>query len=96
MTTFFEWDAKEGGQSLKVLPNVINWFERAEEAVLGDNRDSSDSEEEEKDERRKIIVSKAESFLQSFNLLRLYMPLLFEGVVNIRVYTDEKRKILDG
>ena len=34
LTTFFEWDAKEGGQSLKVLPNVINWFERAEEAVL--------------------------------------------------------------
>ena len=26
----------------------------------------------------------------------IYMPLLFEGVVNIRVDTDEKRKILDG
>ena len=40
---------EEGEQTLKVLPNVINWFEWVEDAVLGDDRDSSDSEEEDED-----------------------------------------------
>ena len=34
MEPLFEWDA-EGEQTLKALPFVIDWFERAEEAVAG-------------------------------------------------------------
>ena len=35
MEPLFEWDA-DGEQSLKALPYVVDWFERAGEAVAGD------------------------------------------------------------
>ena len=37
MKPFFEWDA-DGEQTLKALPYVIDWFERAREAVAGGAR----------------------------------------------------------
>ena len=81
MTRSLNWDMEEGEQTLKVLPNVINWFERVEEAVLGDDRDTPDSEEEDEDESHNIneedYCIEDRKLSAIFHLLRLYMPLLF-------------------
>ena len=49
METIFEWDAEGGGHNLKALPYVMDWFERAREAVAaGEYEHKSDSIEERK------------------------------------------------
>ena len=47
MEPLFEWDA-EGEQTLKALPFVIDWFERAEEAVADEDHNSTYHVEEKK------------------------------------------------
>ena len=75
MEPLFEWDA-EGEQTLKALPYVIDWFERARVAIR------NDVEEEYNIEERKLssIVQFAKA-----------MPLLFEGISYISA-DNKKRK----
>ena len=81
MEPLFQWDA-EGEQTLKALPHIINWFEKAKVAVEDEVEDVCDRIE---DRMLSAIVQFAKA-----------MPLLFEGVVNVRVDADKKRKRLDG
>ena len=64
MEPFFEWDA-EGDQTLKALPYVVTWFERAGVAVADDN-----------DEEYNIEERKLSSVFQFAKT----MPILFEGM----------------
>ena len=79
MEPFFEWDA-EGEQTLKALPHVIKWFERARLAVANDEEDYR-----VEDQKLSVIFQFSKA-----------MPLLFEGIVNIRVAVNSKRKRSDG
>ena len=46
MEPFFEWNMEgEGERNLKALPYVIAWFEKAEEAVAGEEESSYNIEE---------------------------------------------------
>ena len=89
MGPLFEWDA-EGEQTLKALPFVIDWFERAEEAVADslDDEDSSESDEEEDDYQ---IEKKKLSAIFQFAKA---MPLLLVSASNIKE-DDKKRKRID-
>ena len=89
MESLFEWDA-EGEQSLKALPFVIDWFERAEEAVADslDDEDSSKSDDEEDDYQiEKMKLSAIFQFAKA-------MPLLLVPASNIKE-DDKKRKRID-
>ena len=71
-------------RNLKALPYVIAWFEKAKVAV----EDEEDAEQE-CDRIEDRMLSAIVQFAKA-------MPLLFEGVVNVRVDADKKRKRLDG
>ena len=75
MEPLFEWDA-EGEHTLKALPYVMNWFERARVAV------ADEDEEEYNIEERKLSAI--------FQFAKT-MPLLFEGISYISA-DDKKRK----
>ena len=82
MEPMFEWDMEEGEErNLKALPYVIAWFEKAKVAV--------EDVEHECDRIEDRMLSAIVQFAKA-------TPLLFEGVVNIRVNADKKRKRLDG
>ena len=68
----------EGEQTLKALPHVINWFGRAKVVAAADDEDYNI-------ERRKLSAI--------FQFTKA-MPLLREGVVNVRV-DPKKRKRSD-
>ena len=70
----------EGEQTLKALPHIINWFEGARIAVAAD-----DEEFDIKGRKLSAIFQFAKA-----------MPMLLEGVVNVRVDEDKKRKRSDG
>ena len=76
MEPLFQWDA-EGEQTLKALPHVIHWFEKAKVAV--------EDAEQECDCIEDRMLSAIFQFAKA-------MPLLFEGVVNVREDADKKRK----
>ena len=58
MEPLFEWGANEDGeQTLKALPHVVDWFERAKEFQVMVTE--------------KIIMLRRDSYQQSFNLQRL-------------------------
>ena len=82
MEPLFQWDA-EGEQTLKALPHIINWFERAEVIAAADD---------EEGETYRINDRKLSAIFQFAKA----MPLLLEGVVNVRVDADKKRKRSDG
>ena len=75
MEPLFEWDA-EGEQTLKALPYIVNWFERARVAV------ADEDEEEYNVEERKLSAI--------FQFAKA-MPLLLEGISHINA-VNEKRK----
>jgi len=82
---FFGWDA-EGEWTLKGLPYVVAWFDKAQEAVRMRDRypDDSDSEEECYVERRKLLA--IYEFAKA-------MPLQFAAASSsIKVGGDKKRK----
>ena len=82
MEPFFEWDMEEEGErNLKALPHIINWFEKADEAVGEDKGDAYNVEER-----------KLSAILQFAKA----MPLLFEGIANTKVDKDKKCKRSDG
>ena len=72
MKPLFEWDTEEDGeQTLKALPHVVDWFERAKEAVAGEgDRDYYHVEERQ--------LSAIFQFAKS-------MPLLLEPISRIKV-----------
>ena len=78
MKPLFEWDA-DGEQTLKALPYVIDWFEKAKEAVSGD--DGGDYNIEERQLSAIFQFAKA-------------MPLLFVPISCIKVndHRNNKRK----
>ena len=80
MEPLFEWDA-EGEHTLKALPYVMNWFEKARVAVADEDED----EEEYNIEERKLSAI--------FQFAKT-MPLLFEGISHISA-DDKKRKRSD-
>ena len=96
MGPLFEWDL-EGEQTLKALPFVIDWFERAGVAVAdgrgsvnhedsnSDNDDDDDDEEEQEDYQ---IEQKKLSAIFQFAKA---MPLMFVPASHIEV-DDRKRK----
>ena len=93
MEPLFQWDA-EGEQTLKALPYVIDWFDRAEEAVAdgeGDSRSSSDESNNEEDEEYNIEERKLSAIFQ----FAKFMPLLFVHTSNIKI-DNKKRKRLEG
>ena len=82
MEPLFDWDI-DGEWSLKSLPYVVEWFDRASIAVVDDeegersssrriNSDSSDSDEEER-----FDYHLEERKLSSVYEFALVMPLLF-------------------
>ena len=75
MEPLFQWDA-EGEQTLKALPYVINWFERARVAVADEDEEMYNIEE------RKLSAI--------FQFAKT-MPLLLEGISYISA-DDKKRK----
>ena len=75
MGPLFEWDA-EGEQTLKALPFVIDWFERAEEAVA----DSLDDEYFEENKLSAIF-----QFAKG-------MPLLFVQPSNIKEESKKRKR----
>ena len=85
MEPLFEWDAEgEGEQTLKALPFVIDWFERAKVAVADeddsssdDNDDSCESEDDDEQEKDYQIAERKLSAIFQF---AKDMPLLFEGI----------------
>ena len=84
MEPLFQWDA-EGEQTLKALSHVMNWFEKAKVAVA----DEVEDVEHECDRIEDRMLSAIFQFAKA-------MPLLLEGVVNVIVDADKKRKRLDG
>ena len=77
MEPLFEWDA-EGEQTLKALPYVIDWFERAEEAIAG-AFDREDYHVEEKKLSAIFLFAKA-------------MPLLFVHPSNIKEESKKRKR----
>ena len=75
MEPLFQWDA-EGEQTLKALPHIINWFERARLAV-------ATGVEEHNVEGRKLSAI--------FQFARA-MPLLLEGISHINDDVDNKKR----
>ena len=88
MEPLFEWDTEEGERNLKALPYVINWFERAEEAVANDDGDSNS---DGNDEEGGYNVTKRK--LSAIFQFAKAMALLLEGISNMKV--DKKRKRSD-
>ena len=86
MEPMFEWDMEEGERNLKALPYVIAWFEKAKVAV----------EDEVEDVEQECVRIIEDRMLSAIFQFAKAMPLLFEGVVNVRVDADKKRKRLDG
>ena len=76
MEPLFQWDS-EGEQSLKALPYVIDWFERAKVAVADDDEEYGNDIEERK-------LSAIFQFARA-------MPLLFGGISYISA-DNKKRK----
>ena len=76
MKPLFEWDA-EGEQTLKALPYVIDWFDRAEVAVADYDREKTYRVEERK--------------LSAIHQFATAMPLLFVPTSHIKV-DNKKRK----
>jgi len=72
----FEWDA-EGEHTLKALPYVMNWFERARVAV------ADEDEEEYNIEGRKLSAI--------FQFAKT-MPLLFEGISHISADIKKRKR----
>ena len=93
MGPLFEWDA-EGEQTLKALPHVVAWFERAEEAVAEkDNSDSDDDSsisDDDGDEKERLDVGKR--MLSAIFRFAKSMPLLFEPISRMEVDGSRKRK----
>ena len=79
MESLFEWDT-DGEQTLKALPHVVDWFERAGEAVAGD----IDWEDHRVEQRQLSAI---------FQFAKA-MPLLLEPASNIKE-DDKKRKRFD-
>jgi hypothetical protein len=80
MKPLFEWGVNEDGeQTLKALPHVVDWFERAKEAVAGDG-DREDYHIEERQLSAILQFAKA-------------MPLLLEPISRIKV--DDQRNKCD-
>ena len=75
MKPLYEWDA-DGEQTLKALPYIVDWFERAEVAVVDGRRESYRIEEKK--------LSAIFQFTTS-------MPLLFVPTSHIKV-DNKKRK----
>ena len=76
MKPLFEWDS-DGEQTLKALPHVVDWFERAGEAVAGD----IDGEDHRVEQRQLSAI---------FQFAKA-MPLLHVPASNIKE-VDKKRK----
>ena len=88
----------EGGeQTLKALPFVIDWFERAEEAVAEkDNSDSDDDSsisDDDGDEKERLDVGKRT--LSAIFQFAKAMPLLFEPISRLEVDGSRKRKRIE-
>ena len=75
MELLFEWDA-EGEQTLKALPYVMNWFERASVAVADDDEDQYNV-----DGRKLNMI---------FQFAKA-MPLLLEGIATVKADRKRKR-----
>ena len=90
MDPMFEWDA-EGEQSLKALPYVLDWFDRAKGVFVNDD-DSSDSDDNSSDSGNNEVggyyITKQK--LSALFAFALAMPLLFEGVASIK--TDGRKR----
>ena len=84
MGPLFEWGMGEDcEQTLKALPYIINWFGRAAVVAAADD---------EEGEPYRINDRKLSAIFQFAKA----MPMLLEGVVNVRVDEDKKRKRSDG
>ena len=85
------------GQNLKALPFVIDWFDRAEEAVA--ERDNSDSDDDNSisdddgDEKERLDVGKM--MLSAIFQFAKAMPLLFEPISRMAVDGSRKRKRIE-
>ena len=77
MSPLFEWDL-DGEQTLKALPYVVDWFERAEEAVAGDE-DREDYQIEKKKLSAIFQFAKA-------------MPLLCVPETHIKVHSRKRKQ----
>ena len=94
MGPFFEWgrDA-EGEQTLKALPYVIDWFDRAEEDVADEEEDSRSSSDESNNEEDEYNTE--ERKLSAIFQFAKSMPLLFVRTSNIKI-DNKKRKRSEG
>ena len=108
MEPLYNWDT-EGEWTLKALPYIVAWFERAREflAEVGSSEVSSDEEEtiteyeDRRAEARRILVAlaaKREKSVETKKLSALYqfarsMPLMFTPSSKVG---DKKRKREDN
>jgi len=94
MKPFFEWGMEEGGEhSLKALPYVIGWFEKAEEAMADyDEEYYPDSDDDSfnswnDEEGGYSIQEKKLSAIYDFSRA---MPLLLEGIASMKVESSRE------
>ena len=84
MEPFFEWGMEEEGEhTLKALPYVMGWFERAEEAVADDD-ESSNSEGGGYN-----VTEQKLSAIYDFSRA---MPLLLEGISSMNVDSKKRKR----
>ena len=76
MEPMFEWDA-EGDQTLKALPYVVDWFDRAGVAVT-----------DVRGERNNVEERKLSAMFQ----FALTMPLLFVPASHIKVDSKKRKR----
>ena len=78
MELLFEWGADEEGEhTLKALPYVVSWFDRAKEAVAEEDGES---------------YSIGERKLSAIFQFAKAMPLLLEGISQMKMDDNRKRK----
>ena len=100
MGPLFEWDA-EGEQTLKALPFVIYWFERAglavadgcgsdndEDSSNSDNDDDDDDEDEEEEDDYQIEQKKLSAIFQFAKA----MPVWFVPTSNIKEKSKKRKR----
>ena len=91
MEPLFEWGVEDDGEhTLNALPFVIDWFERAEEAVADEDRlvDDEDGDNDVDDHDYCVDKKKLSAIFQ----ITKAMPLLFVPASHVTKVNDKKRK----
>ena len=95
MGPLFEWDS-DGEQSLKALPYVVDWFERAKEAVADEDMLTDDEDIDNEDDDNSVSddydYCVDERKLSAIFQFAKAMPLLLEPISRIKVDDHRKHK----